>query len=232
MKSVRLCAALLVVPVLLVAVAVSSAQEKKQGQRPGGRGGFGGMLLSAEPVQKELKLTEDQTKKIKEIADAAPRPDFAGLQNATPEERAKRGAEFAEKARETQKKAEEVLTADQKKRFKEITVQVRGLSDPEVVADLKLTDEQKSKIRSIGEDTQTKTRELFQGGANEGAREKMTQLRKESEEKTLAVLTADQKSQFEKMKGEKVGFDVAPLRGPGFGGGFFGRPGGTQKKNQ
>ena len=55
-------------------------------------------------------------------------------------------------------------------------------------------------------------RELFQGDNREGAREKLDALRKETGEKLLAVLDADQKEKFEKVKGEKFELDRSALR--------------------
>ncbi len=61
-------------------------------------------------------------------------------------------------------------------------------------------------------------------------REKMEQMRKESDEKFLALLTADQKAQFEKIKG--AAFEM-PEGAFGFGGrqgrgGQGGREGGRE----
>ena len=89
------------------------------------------------------------------------------------------------------------------------------LADPKVAAKLSLTDEQKKKVEAQSEAAGARIRELFQGGNREGAREKMEQMRKESDEKYLAVLTADLKAHFEKMKGETF---QMPEGAFGFGG--------------
>lgn len=184
-----------------------------RGFGPGGfgpmMGGMGGMLspyvlLNADAVAKELKLTDDQKAKIRQInekAQAAMREAFEGLADLSPEERREKMAGLREKMqnqrKETNKALEAALTDGQAKRLKEIFIQVRGeqaLRDPEVQAALGLSEDQKEKIRS-----------------------------------PLAVLTDDQKAAFEKMKGEK--FDVSSIRvgGPGMGMGGFG-PGGERPR--
>jgi hypothetical protein len=161
------------------------------------------VLLNADAVAKELKLTDDQKAKIRQInekAQAVTREAFEGMADLSPEERRERMAGLREKMqdqrRETNKALEAVLTESQAKRLTEISIQVRGeqaLRDPEVQSALGLSEDQKAKIRS-----------------------------------PLAVLTDDQKAAFERMKGEK--FDVRSIRmgGPGMGG--FGPGGGERRR--
>jgi hypothetical protein len=49
----------------------------------------------------------------------------------------------------------------------------------------------------------------------EERREKMTSLRAEADKKFLEVLTSDQQSQLEQLKGEKFELDMSQLRGRG-----------------
>ena len=129
-----------------------------QGQRKGGgfgRGGFGGpgMLLNNKGVQKELKLTDEQAKKVtdalREVNDKH-RDDFAGLQDLQGDERREKAQEIMKKVNEEQTKAiSEVLSADQVKRLNQIELQVSGpraFSQEKVQKELKLTDDQKTKI--------------------------------------------------------------------------------------
>jgi hypothetical protein len=82
----------------------------------------------------------------------------------------------------------------------------------------------------------TKVRELFQGGGDrEKAREQFRKLREEAEAKVLAVLTSEQKEQFESLKGDS--FEM-PEGGVGFRRGGFrgrggeGRPGGREGRGR
>lgn len=177
---------------------------------------------------------------------------FGDLQNLSEEEREARVAEMREKMQAVTKKMQEkieseILLPPQVERLKQINVQVRGvqaLNDEEVATALGVTDDQKAEMQTIRDEMGQKFQELFprpQGGQGgqpgqrpqlsdeeqQALREKMTALRTESDEKQLAVLTDEQKAQFEEMKGEPVSFDIAELQGGGgFGRGGFGGPGG------
>jgi Spy/CpxP family protein refolding chaperone len=125
-----------------------------------------------------------------------------------------------------------VLNDTQKARIKEIRIQARGasaLADKEVAEALKLTDDQVNKIKDLTDSAMKDMREAFQSAGNGGdrtaMREKMTKMRTETSEKLLAVLTADQKTAFEKMQGAKV--EGLPQGGGGFG--FGGGAGGGRR---
>ena len=120
---------------------------------------------------------------------------------------------------------DEVLFPEQMERLKQIEIQVAGvraLMIKHVAEELKLTAAQQKELEDVsekvGQEMMSKMRELFQSGDRENIREKMEEARKESEEKLLNVLTSEQKSKFEKMKGE-------PFEMPDFGRGGFGRGG-------
>ena len=148
-------------------------------------------------------------------------------------------AEFARQARERsakeKEKLAEILLPHQMKRLEEIYIQtmgVRALQDPEVAEKLKITAEQQDQMRQAQQTVFEGMRELFTPGADrEQMREKMQGLRKQAEEKALAVLSADQQKQFTELKGmpfqmpeDAFGFGFGG-RGPG-GPGGPGRPGG------
>jgi Spy/CpxP family protein refolding chaperone len=226
----------------LLAVCIMTANVALAQGRGRGRGGFGGpgfggpgMLLGNPQVQKELKLTEDQTKKVGEMQQEM----FAGFggggggQNLTDEERQKRREEFQKKAEENTKKMLALLDADQTARLKQIQLWVGGVAslstNEEAAKELKLTDDQKEALKTINEEAGKKRQELFTGGfggsEEEQAqrREKFASLQKETEEECLAVLTDEQKAQFNKMKGPKFELDMSAF-GRGGPGGRRGRP--------
>jgi hypothetical protein len=226
------------VAVVLVALMASTAMAQQPGGRGrGGRGGFGGgfggsnlaTLLGNEAVQKELGLEGDKLEKAKglreeyqaEFRKAMPTDGFAGLRDLPEAERAAKMAELrtkmttasAEVAATMKPKVKEVLTAQQFERLQQIHVQaegIRALNDADVVKSLDISKEQTDKIAAIEKESSDKRRELFRDGGNEGAREKLTALTKERDEKTLAVLSADQREKFSQLKGKE--FDVASLR--------------------
>ena len=93
------------------------------------------------------------------------------------------------------------------------------MEDDEVVAVLKISDDQKTKLVAVREEGNKKMEEAMAalrgggGGGDAGdMRQKMMDMRKELGDKALAVLSPEQKEQFEKMKGAK--FTFPPQRGP------------------
>ena len=89
-------------------------------------------------------------------------------------------------------------------RLKGIAIQqagVRALFDKDIQKDLKLSDDQTAKIKTIGEDSQKKMGELFAPGADRSEmRTKMDELRKESEKQLMDVL--DRRSEGRPGKAE------------------------------
>lgn len=189
----------------------SAAQDKKKG-----RGGFGvgvGMasLVTNEGVQKELKLADDQAGKAKEIADKLRekhKGEFAAAFKLDGEERRTKMQEILKTFNEeTAKELGTVLKPEQIKRLKQIELQQRGsraFEDQEVVAGLKISDDQKAKLKALGEESGKQMREIFQGaqGNREEAAKKFQALRKETMDKALAVLSDDQKKAWKELTGE------------------------------
>jgi Spy/CpxP family protein refolding chaperone len=178
-------------------------------------------LLRGDAVQTELALKDEQKTAISELALALQQEAFeimSGLQDLTPEEQKEQMPEvmkmIAEKGTEIQGKVDEILVDEQKARLKELSVQARGpqaLEDDEISAALKITDEQKKKLEEVREEGNAAMQEamtsLRAGGGDQGKmREKMGAMRKELSEKALAVLTPEQKEQFEKLKGKEFKF--------------------------
>jgi Spy/CpxP family protein refolding chaperone len=212
--------------IVMAAPVLAQGQQKGRGGR-GGFGGFGGPgLVNNKSVQQELKLTDEQIKKaadtVKEVREKH-NEEFANLRNI--EDMQERFQKMGELNRtvntETYKALESVLKPEQMKRLKQIELQLRGngaFGDEHVQKALKLTDEQKEKIKTINEDFRNEMREA--GQANQGDREafqkKMTELRKDAMDKISAVLTADQKKEWHEMVGEHFEVKFEPGQG-GFG---------------
>jgi hypothetical protein len=193
-----------------------------EAQRGGGR--FGGAslvrLVSLEEVQEELKLTDEQTKKAADLNEELRsdiREAFQAVRDA--------GGDFAEsreKMRKLQQEASatfaEVLEERQQQRLREIFVQVNGasaLSDKHVAKALKITDEQKKKLKQITADGFQTMRDAFQDlrdAPQEERRDKFAELREKGSVQLLAVLTKEQTDAFEKMKGEEIELDLSQLR--------------------
>jgi len=185
------------------------------------------MMMSIEPVQKELKLSEDQGKAINAIATQM-RGDameiISGLQDLTPEEREEELPNVmkmvSDSAKELQVQVDEILDDEQTARMGQLSLQRRGVEalDDEKVGDaLKLSDDQKKQLVTIQDEAGAKQEALIKellGGDRNELREKIQALRTETGDKALAVLTDEQREAFEKMKGAK--FDFPRQRGFGF----------------
>jgi hypothetical protein len=212
---------------LVVGVAALIASPvMAQGRRGGGGFGGPGALINMEPVQKELKLTEDQVTKAKETVQATRekfQDEFAKLQDLDQSER------FPKMAEINAKMTEETYTAlakdwkpEQVKRLKQLGVQQGGLQafmSPAVEKALKLTDEQKEKVRGFQGEMGEEMRGLFGGGGDpQDAAKKMAALRKEFTAKGVAILTDDQKKEWKELTGEPFEFPAVP-----FGGGRGGK---------
>ena len=147
----------------------------------------------------------------------------------TPEQIEEFRKQAAERAKVEKTKLAEILLPNQMKRLNEIYIQqlgTRAIDDEDVAKELSITDEQKKSLAKIREESQTQMRELFTAGGDdrEAARTKFAELRKATDDKILAVLTADQKAKLEELKGKPFELPEGALRGGGTPGR---RPGGN-----
>ncbi len=173
-------------------------------------------------------MTDDQTAKIKdalgEFAFGGQRGQRGQGQQLSQEERDARNAERQKKSEEAGQKALALLTPEQLTRFKQVQIWVQGTAaltqNEEVVKQLSLTDDQKGAIKTINEESAKKGQGLRSGLRNASdedrkkATEQMATLRSETEAECMAVLTDNQKAQFEKLKGPKFQLDI-PAGGRG-----------------
>ena len=233
---------LLTVCVAALALTASTAWAQP-GRGPGGPmggmmggQGMGLMLLANAQVQKELELVDDQKAKIKELSDklqADMREAFSGMRDLSAEERQKKMEELRKKGEERitslQKDVDKILLPHQQKRLKQIRFQTlgdRALSDAEIIKELGITDEQKSKIEAIAKESREANQKLFEGirdvpQAERQAkmaelREKTDKARKEAQDKTLGILTDAQKAKLKELKGAEFKIDWQQMR-PGGG---------------
>jgi Spy/CpxP family protein refolding chaperone len=210
--------------VLLAAGLVALLAEPALAQR--GRGGFGmfgggAMLLGNEGVQKELKMSPEQIDKAKDAVQkllAKQKEMFGQFQGLSREEmREKMTAVGREMSEAGNKAAAEILKPEQLTRYKQIELQQQGFlafGTPETQTALKLTAEQKEKIKTLTADANRELGELRpQGGGGDFQEmiKKMTALRKETLDKIASILTADQKAAWKTLTGEP--FEVRFERG-------------------
>lgn len=196
-----------------------------------GGGGGGGeiFLLQNEDVREELGLVDDQISKLQALNEKSRegmRELFTGMRDLNEDERRAKFEEIRGKMEERQKELqtelEQVLLPHQSKRLKQIGRQMRtrqggnGVNADGLATELKLTDEQKEKLREKAVEVEKKMRE------------KLTKLRKEAEDELLSVLTPEQRAEWREMVGEPFEMQFRGRGGPGGQGGPGGRgaPGG------
>lgn len=233
--------------VLVAGMSGSNAQERQRPFRGGGPGGFGGFgsidaitLMRSEQIQTELKITEPQKEKIQEAVEAMGeqmRGLMAGLRELSSQEREGRFTEIRRERAKLNKVAtkaiEAALSEDQVRRLDQIVLQVRGvraLVGDDLASKLEMSDQQRETIRKIFVEQEKNVRELFQSASNLPREErlqlvaKMREMQAGIESRTLEVLTHQQQTAFDKLKGAKFALDRRSLFG-GFGGNPR-RPGG------
>lgn len=184
-----------------------------RGGPPGGGfgGGFGGndplQSLNSDAIKEELEIVPEQEEQIKKLAEEFREEQGREFRKAQEEAQARLQAKL-------KPRLDQILLPHQVTRLKELQVQLQGvgaLRDPAIAADLKITDEQKAKFEEVSTDFRGQMRAAF-SNREEGSdpRARFEELRKKQEEATLAVLTAEQRAQFDKLKGNS--FDQSKLR--------------------
>jgi hypothetical protein len=205
----------------LGALALLASPAWAQQGRGGGFGGGGAGFLMAPNVQKDLKLSDGQVGKVQETLRAIRekhQDDYAAVRDASPDERQAKMNTLNKTVGGEVKQALS-FSAEQSKRFDQISLQARGLqafADPTVTEKLRLTSEQRSKIREIAEATRGSFAGAFNKDASEGeraeARRRMAATRKADVTKVLALLTDDQKKAWKELTGEEIEIQVPTVR--------------------
>lgn len=165
--------------------------------------GAGQVRLLAEPsVVQDLGLSEEQRSSVAALVEHQGRQWFEAFRDfrqITAEERRER---FLDIAREHEARLEKILTRSQRHRLRQIALQGRGpggFRDPDVVNRLKLTPEQRERIRGIDADT-------FFGPPPEPRKENgwsgHERKMRAATERCVALLTEEQKRRWQEISGE------------------------------
>ncbi len=233
MLSSRLRIVTVLAGLLLAAPALTQAQGfggggGRRGGMGRGPGGAAGLLMMDE-VQKEIGITDEQQTELTKVMESLRpaggfnREEFLDLSD---EERSKKFDEMRKEGEERSKKAEEsiktLLKPEQWTRLSELRLQregVRSLSREEVQTQLGLTDEQKTKVKTLTEAQSQGVGDFrnFREMSDEErtkAREEMEARRTAFEKGMAEVLTPEQTETWAKLQGAKFEF---PQRGQGGG---------------
>jgi Spy/CpxP family protein refolding chaperone len=162
-------------------------------------------LLRNQSVQKELKLSDAQAQKLKALFTHNQEATREVWQQYPPQEA---GVHWQELTTELRKDALAVLTEAQRTRFWQIDFQnARNVSfdstmfqRAEVVKRLDISAEQRQQLRSIQAETQKKQQAAFKPPGM--FQQKLAALRKEDREQVAALLTPEQKKQWDELAGK------------------------------
>ncbi len=208
----------------MIIVLAGAVQAQPPGPGPGmgmGMGMMGPGLLMAPAMQEELKLDSSQVDKIRDFAQdmrEKMRDQMTALQNLEGAERREKGEAMRREMTEKVNKAlGAILKPEQLKRYHQIELQAGGpmaFADPKVQSELKLTDEQKSKLREIVTDLMGQARTAMEQGQDDraAAMRKVMSLRKEATAKAVALLTDDQKKTWNELTGKPFEMPAPPRR--------------------
>jgi len=157
--------------------------------------GYGSLRM--ESVQKEVKLSDQQKKKLEEISKKyyelmrqGYKVDWAKLRELPAEQRKQKYAELAEKRKQqaaaARKQVEQVLSPQQLAAYKAIELRRRGagmLRSPTIVQKLGLSKEQQERLQKNQQELSRKVQELY----------------RESGQKALGVLTPAQREKLKEL---------------------------------
>lgn len=207
------------------ALSASTALAQSAGNGFGGRASGGSpqepsYLLGSESVQKELKLSDQQKgtlKKMRDEEENGNHPFFRGIIGKSPDEIQK---VLEQHAQETRERVAKILAPEQMHRLNEINIQVVGvdaLTYDDVAQSLGLTAAQRDELKNLADETRRKLAELnsTNGGlpSNDARRQawkaRQSEIIADRKASSLALLSDEQKSKFEKLQGEK--FDISTV---------------------
>lgn len=181
-------------------------------------------LVNRTDVQADLKVTADQKKKLEE-AQAKAREEMQALRGQGDPQAMR---EAMEKMRASQDaKLKEILTPEQHKRLKEISIQLQGnraILDADVQKELGFTADQKSRVQRLQERQMDEMRNLMEdmrGGGGGGDRTAMQQQMQKFNENFNTelgkILTPEQATKLKEMGGAPFKATDQPRRGGGGG---------------
>ena len=168
------------------------------------------VLLMDPAVKKEIKLTDEQDKKVQQ--------ELGDLIQEGPNGSKQLMIGPGQDLDDVDQRIEKLLNAEQIKRLYELHLQrigYRGLTLPRVAKELKISGDQEAKIESILEEYQRKLMEKMQEQQQEGGVIRVTpemtaELDREMAKELEKTLTAEQKKKWEAMQGAKFTFSKRP----------------------
>lgn len=207
---------------------------------PGGGPGPGGMmqigkamLLGLPTVRDELKLEDAQQTSIEAALESfreerrSARPDRSAIENMSEEERDALREKMRTDSEALNQKTDAILEAllepSQAERLDQIALQMRlnmqittALKSDDLREKLGITDDQISQLTKLEEDMQARreeARDAIADGDRDSMREMFTKMREEAQKNAIAVLTDEQKTKLEALKGAAFEVDMMAMMG-------------------
>jgi hypothetical protein len=168
-------------------------------------------LLGQPALLNELSLAENQKPKVKEFCTRVGKEWMESLSEAGRVSPAERGRRAIERARLYEAEVRVLFNPAQQIRLRQIALQAEGpgaFAEPEVVAELQLTAEQREQIRTIEEEAIFGWMRGPQPAKPPGGQDKP------ANERLLAILTQEQVRCWKALTGETVKFPIAPFGSP------------------
>lgn len=184
--------------ILVLGATAARAQEKLVPED----GAIEVMLLKQASVREDLKLSHDEADKIHKHTSQ----QWKKAQAVSKLPQAERDKKFAEMTKENDLFIDQTVTKDQRRRLKEIELQVAGLmclTRPEIAGKLKLTDEQMKRVHQMQKVGRQEMEELLYATNPESRQEKLAELRKTSRDRMLELLTDEQEKTWAQMQGKR-----------------------------
>jgi hypothetical protein len=206
-------------------------QPAKAGQLPGS---FRQPIYQFPDVQRSLKITEEQIRRLNQANDRLMnefRTGYGKLGDLAEAQRAARTQELLRVYNTgAMRAAQDVLNEEQMNRYRQIHWQYQGAGaflDEDLARKLKLADEQLQRLRQLNDTFDRKLEQIQRApGANpEEIARRYTGLRRDQLEQLNKILNEQQQRMWREMTGDPYQFQYRPPPRPGGAGGTDREPG-------
>jgi hypothetical protein len=171
-------------------------------------------LAALPDVQTELSLTDEQKTIVTDVNDQL-RQDRRDLLGTGFDGWSAIQGRMEQHNNEASKKVNDALDPEQRKRLQQISIQQNGprsLQEADVVAELGLSDEQKTKLAEAVSENTKAFESGFSGGDRDSWRQRAGELAEQADQRLLGVLTDQQQAKLEELKGEPFDIDMSQFR--------------------
>jgi CHASE3 domain sensor protein len=197
---------------LLLCASPGTAQE------PLGYAGAG-KLLTSKVVQEELRLSGEQIQRAGQVlrdVGGKHKDSFAELRKLSAGERLTKYSQLIDEMNaETFKGLKDILDAKQMERLRQLDRREQGpraFRDPEVLKELNLTDEQRTKLAKISLASLKEIDEIVKANADkrEEAAKKIATAQQKTLDEIVGLFADDQKKTLQKLIGEPLKVETSP----------------------